>query len=54
MFHVRPALLFHENHRGRQEIRRGAKMPEEQALRSDLKEKAKEFVEKGSEVYAQA
>ena len=30
------------------------KIPEEQALEVGLKEKAKEFVEKGSEVYAQA
>jgi len=49
--HVRPSLLLHEDHRGCSEICCTAKDFQKKALQVGLKQKASEFVEKGSELY---
>jgi hypothetical protein len=54
MFNVRTALLLDEDNRRRSEFAAEQGIGEEAALEAGLKEKAKEFVETGSEVYAKA
>jgi hypothetical protein len=44
--------LFHEDYGRRSQVRGRAGISESEAVESGLKEKAREFVENGAEVYA--
>ena len=48
----RASLLLHEDHSGR--ARAQKEIDEQAALEVGMHEKAKEFIEKGAEVYAKA
>ena len=50
--HVRPAILRDADHRGRPPHAAEHALSEEEALQRGLEEKAREFTEKGAELYA--
>jgi phosphomethylpyrimidine synthase len=52
--HVRPALLQHEDHRRRPQIRRRTGDLRRGSAEERMEEKSREFAEKGAEVYAKA
>ena len=52
LLHVRPSLLFHENHRGRHESTRQSTASRTRGVATGLEQKATEFAESGAEVYA--